>query len=257
MLDMSLPRPVLGRRLLAEFLGTALLVTVVVGSGIAAQRLSPNDVGLQLLENSTATLLGLTVLILLFGPVSGAHFNPLVSLADWGLGRRTGHGLAGRHVATYSLIQVLGAIAGSVLANVMFGVSTWVSTKERSGGGLLVAEVVATTFLIALIFALARTGRAAMAAPAVGAYIGAAYWFTSSTSFANPAVTVGRVFSDTFAGIAPISAVGFVLAQLVGLAVGVVVTVLLYPDASIRADDIVVPHRDEPPHLLRANETQP
>lgn len=255
MLGMRLPRPVLARRLLAEFLGTALLVTMVVGSGIAAQRLSPNDVGLQLLENSTATALGLTVLILLFGPVSGAHFNPVVSLADWVLGRRTGHGLAGGEVAVYCLAQVLGAVAGSVLANVMFAVGTTVSTKERRGAGQLIAEVVATTFLIALIFALARTGRAAIAAPAVGAYIGAAYWFTSSTSFANPAVTIGRIFSDTFAGIAPMAAVGFVLAQVVGLAVGVLVTVLLYPDASVRADDIVVPHRDEPPQLIRAHGT--
>jgi glycerol uptake facilitator-like aquaporin len=236
----------LSRRLLAEFLGTALLVAVVVGSGIAAQQLSPGNVGLQLLENSIATALGLTVLILLFGPVSGAHFNPVVSLADWFLGRRTGHGLSLPHVGAYTAAQVVGGIAGAVLANLMFAVGTSVSTKDRVSGGHLLAEVVATTFLIALIFALARTGRGLLAAPAVGAYIGAAYWFTSSTSFANPAVTVGRIFSNTFAGIAPASALAFVAMQLVGLVVGVAVTLGLYPDVSARADDVVVPHPPDP-----------
>lgn len=239
---MSTTAPPLPRRLLAEFLGTALLVAVVVGSGIAAQQLTPNDVGLQLLENSTATVLGLTVLILLFGPVSGAHFNPVVSVADWFLGRRTGHGLTLPDVGAYAVAQVLGAIAGSVLANAMFDVGTSISTKDRATGGHLLAEVVATTFLLALIFALVRSGRGAIAAPAVGAYIGAAYWFTSSTSFANPAVTIGRVFSDTFAGIAPGSAVVFIAAQLVGLAVGIGVTLGLYPDVSATADDVVIPH---------------
>ena len=239
---MSTPAPPLPRRLLAEFLGTALLVAVVVGSGIAAQQLSPDDVGLQLLENSTATVLGLTVLILLFGPVSGAHFNPVVSLADWFLGRRTGHGLTLPDVGAYTVAQVLGAIGGSVLANAMFDVGTSISTKDRATGGHLLAEVVATTFLLALIFALVRSGRGAIAAPAVGAYIGAAYWFTSSTSFANPAVTIGRVFSDTFAGISPGSAAGFIAAQLIGLAGGIAVTLGLYPDVSAAADDVVVPH---------------
>jgi len=238
----SLAAPPLPRRLLAEFLGTALLLAVVVGSGIAAQQLSPNDVGLQLLENSTATALGLTVIILVFGPVSGAHFNPVVSAADWFLGRRTGHGLTLPEVGAYTVAQVMGAIAGSILANAMFEVGTSISTKDRSTGGHLLAEIVATTFLIALIFALVRSGRGAIAAPAVGAYIGAAYWFTSSTSFANPAVTIGRVFSDTFAGVEPGSAVAFIAAQLVGLAVGVAVTLGLYPDISATADDVVVPH---------------
>jgi glycerol uptake facilitator-like aquaporin len=238
----STSAPPLPRRLLAEFLGNALLVAVVVGSGIAAQQLSPNDVGLQLLENSTATVLGLTILILLFGPVSGAHFNPVVSVADWFLGRRTGHGLTLPDVGAYTVAQVLGAIGGSVLANAMFDVGTSISTKDRATGGHLIAEVVATTFLLALIFALVRSGRGAIAAPAVGAYIGAAYWFTSSTSFANPAVTIGRVFSDTFAGIAPGSAVAFIAAQVVGLAGGITVTLGLYPDVSAAADDVVVPH---------------
>jgi arsenate reductase len=235
--------PDLRRRLVAELLGTALLVTVVVGSGVAAQRLSPGDVGLQLLENSTATFLGLTVLILLFGPVSGAHFNPVVSAADWLLGRRAGAGLTGREVVAYSFAQVVGGVAGAVLANVMFEVPVdRLATTERTAGGLWLAEVVATAGLVALIFALVRSGRGALAAPAVGAYIGAAYWFTSSTSFANPAVTVGRVFSDTFAGIEPGSVPGFVAAQLVGGAVAVVLVRYLYPDVGAVADDVVLPH---------------
>jgi len=234
--------PPLPRRLLAEFLGTALLVAVVVGSGIAAAQLSPQDIGLQLLENSTATVLGLTVLILMFGPVSGAHFNPVVSLADWFIGRRGGTGLSLPEVAAYAAAQIAGAVMGALLANSMFGVSMALSTKERATGPHLLGEVVATSVLIVLIFALARSGHAAIAAPAVGAYIGAAYWFTSSTSFANPAVTIGRIFSDTFAGIAPSSAPGFVIAQLVGLVVGVAITLALYPDAATSADDVVVPH---------------
>ena len=232
--------PPLPRRLLAEFLGTALLVAVVVGSGIAAAQLSPQDIGLQLLENSTATVLGLTVLM--FGPVSGAHFNPVVSLADWFIGRRGGTGLSLPEVAAYAAAQIAGAVMGALLANSMFGVSMALSTKERATGPHLLGEVVATSVLIVLIFALARSGQAAIAAPAVGAYIGAAYWFTSSTSFANPAVTIGRIFSDTFAGIAPSSAPGFVIAQLVGLVVGVAITLALYPDAATSADDVVVPH---------------
>lgn len=219
----------LSRRLVAELLGTAMLVTVVVGSGIAAQRLSP-DVGVQLLANSFATMLGLAVLILLLGPVSGGHFNPVVSGADWLLGRRVGSGLSGTDALAYAAVQCLGGVAGAVLANVMFEVDvTVLATTERSGAHLLVAEVVATAGLVALIFSLARSGRLALAAPAVGAYIGAAYWFTSSTSFANPAVTVGRVFSDTFAGIAPASVPGFVVAQVLGAVVAVALVRYLYP----------------------------
>lgn len=225
--------PSLHRRLVAEALGTGLLVTVVVGSGIAAQRLSPNDVGLQLLENSTATVLGLTVLILLFGPVSGAHFNPVVSAAEWFLARRAGTGLTAGEVGAYALVQTLGAIGGAVLANLMYDVDlTELATQDRTGSHLLLAEVVATAGLVALIFAFARTGRGALAAPAVGAYIGAAYWFTASTSFANPAVTIGRGFSDTFAGIAPGSMPGFIGAQLVGGLVGVALVVYLFPDTA-------------------------
>jgi len=237
------PVPSLIRRLTAEFLGTGLLVTVVVGSGIAAQDLSLHDVGLQLLENSTATVFGLTVLILLFGPVSGAHFNPVVSLADWFVGRRTRSGLDLADAAGYVVAQVVGAVGGALLANAMFDVPFGLSAKDRLTGGHLIGEVVATAGLLALIFCLARTSRATVSAPAVGAYIGAAYWFTSSTAFANPAVTVGRIFSDTFAGIAPGSMPGYIAAQVVGAALGVGVVLFLYPDAAASADDVVVPHR--------------
>jgi glycerol uptake facilitator-like aquaporin len=240
----------LPRRLLAEFTGTALLVTVVVGSGIAAAQLSPDDVGLQLLENSTATVFGLAVLILMFGPVSGAHFNPVVTAADWLLGRRSGTGIGAGDAAVYSIVQVLGAVAGAWLANVMFDRQVFeFSGKDRITTGHLVGELVATAGLIALIFTLARTGRAAVSAAAVGAYIGAAYWFTSSTSFANPAVTVGRMFSDTFAGIAPSSAPGFIGAQIVGALIGLALIVALYPDAAANADDVVVPHPHPAHHV--------
>nr|WP_062337345.1 MIP/aquaporin family protein [Herbidospora sakaeratensis] len=211
----------LPRRLLAEFLGTGLLVAVVVGSGIMAQDLAPGQVGLQLLANSTATVFGLAVLILTLGPVSGAHFNPVVSAADWWQGRQSGNGLSARELGCYVLVQVPGAIGGSLLANAMFAkpVLAW-SATVRSGTALWLGEVVATAGLILVIFALTRSGRTAAAPMAVAAYIGAAYWFTSSTSFANPAVTIGRAFSDTFAGIAPASVTGFVLAQMVGGVIG-------------------------------------
>jgi glycerol uptake facilitator-like aquaporin len=235
----------LARRLLAEFAGSALLVTVVVGSGIAAARLSPSDVGVQLLENSIATALGLGVLILLFGPVSGAHFNPVVSLVDWLLGRRAGRGISGSSMVAYSIVQIVGAIAGAVLANLMFDRRAIdMATRDRTTVGHLLGEVVATAGLISVIFALTMTGRAGLSAAAVGAYIGAAYWFTSSTSFANPAVTIGRMFSDTFTGIAPSSAMAFVPVQIIGALVGLALTVVLYPDVSQTADEPVVPHHN-------------
>lgn len=232
----------LWRRAVAELLGTSLLVMIVVGSGIMAQQLSPDDVGLQLLQNSTATVLGLTVLILVFGPVSGAHFNPVVSLADWVLGRRNGAGLTVAELGTYVVAQTVGAISGSVIANTMFDVATSLSGKNRATGGHLLAEVVATAVLILLIFSLAATKQGVLAAPAVGAYIGAAYWFTSSTSFANPAVTIGRIFSDTFAGIAPASTPGFIVSQLIGAGLGLGLLILLFPSAGRAADDVVLPH---------------
>lgn len=223
----------LPRRLLAEFVGTGLLVTAVVGSGVAAARLSPGDVGLQLLENSIATMLALVVLILIFGPVSGAHLNPVVSLADWWLRRRTGNGLSTHEVYAYIAAQMTGAVSGAILANTMYALApvSW-SQTHRSAPHLWLGEVVATAGLVLLILALVRTGRTALVAPAVGGYIAAAYWFTSSTSFANPAVTVARAFSDTFAGIAPASVPAFVAAQIIGGAVGVAAAVAFYPDGS-------------------------
>src|SRR5215213_296767 len=230
MLDVKPSAQTTWRRLLAELIGTALLVTVVVGSGIAAASLSPSDVGLQLLENSTATALGLAVLILVFGPVSGGHFNPVISAVDWLLSRRPGNGLSAADVAMYAAAQLIGAILGALLANIMFDLpAVQISGTDRISLGHGLGEVVATAGLVVVVFALARTERAALSAAAVGAYIGAAYWFTSSTSFANPAVTVGRIFSDTFAGIAPASAPGFIAMQLFGLGVGVGLVAWLYP----------------------------
>ena len=220
------------RRLLAECLGTGVLVAVVVGSGIAAQRLSPDDRGLQLLENSVATALGLAAVILMVGAVSGAHLNPVVSACDWWLGRGVDdqvRGLSAAAVGGYVLAQLAGGIGGALLANAMYGVPAALATTDRSGGRLWLGEVVATAGLVLLVAALVRTDRAALAAPAVAAYIGAAYWFTSSTSFANPAVTVGRMFSDTFAGIAPGSVLPFVSAQLAGGALGALLALALYP----------------------------
>ena len=228
----------LWRRCLAEFLGTGLLVTVVVGSGIAAQRLSA-DIGLQLLENSIATALGLGVLIVLLAPVSGAHFNPVVSIADALLGRGTGTGLPARDLVAYLPAQILGGIAGAVVANAMFAVPTAISQTDRATPATFLAEVVATAGLVLVIMGLARAGRPApVIATAVGAYVGAAYWFTSSTSFANPAVTIGRIFTDTFAGIAPLSVLPFVGAQLVGAALGILLTTLLFsrPTAAAGTD---------------------
>jgi glycerol uptake facilitator-like aquaporin len=221
-------RQPLWRRALAELLGTGLLVTVVVGSGIAAQRLS-TDSGLQLLENAIATALGLGVLILLFAPVSEAHFNPVVSLADYALGRAARTGLSGPAVGVYVVAQIGGAICGAILANAMFAAPTAVSTTDRATPATFLAEIVATAGLVLLIVGLSRTGRSIpVIATAVGSYIGAAYWFTSSTSFANPAVTIGRIFTDTFAGIAPASAPPFIGAQLIGAAIGAGVAVLLF-----------------------------
>jgi glycerol uptake facilitator-like aquaporin len=232
----------LPRRLLAEFLGTALLVTVVVGSGAAAQNLT-RDPGVQLLENALVTAAGLAVLILMLGPISGAHFNPLVSGADWLLGRRTRTGLASADLGPYVAAQVLGAIVGAVLANEMFaaGFVHW-SQHVRSGAHLWLGEIVATAGLLLLIVSLARQGRTTQAPWAVGAYIGAAYWFTSSTSFANPAVSVGRTFTDTFAGIAPRSLPGFITAQVIGAVIGVALVALLYPHVAESVDELVVPH---------------
>ncbi|MFH8384769.1 aquaporin [Kitasatospora sp. NPDC018058] len=218
----------LARRAAVEFTGTAALVAVVVGSGIQATKLS-QDVGVQLLANSLATVFGLGVLITLLGPVSGAHFNPAVTLATWWTGRRTGDGPTLREAVAYVPAQVMGAIGGAVLADAMFGepLMRW-STHDRSAPHLWLGEIVATAGLVLLILGLGRIGRAHLAPVAVASYIGAAYWFTSSTSFANPAVTIGRTFTDTFAGIAPASVLPFIAAQLTGLAIGLTLVTVLF-----------------------------
>lgn len=220
---------VLLRHAAAELTGAAALVTTVVGSGIMAQRLS-QDGAVQLLANSTATVFGLAVLIAVFGPISGAHFNPVVSLADWWLGRRMGTGLSLPEVGVYAAAQTAGAIAGAVIANLMFAIPavTWSGTN-RTGTHLWLGEVVATAGLLVVIVGLVRGGRTAAIPAAVGAYIGAAYWFTSSTSFANPAVTIGRAFTDTYAGIAPASVPGFIAAQLVGLLAALGLIAVFHP----------------------------
>jgi Glycerol uptake facilitator and related permeases (Major Intrinsic Protein Family) len=231
----------LARRLLAEFLGSAFLAAAVIGSGIAAQQLSPGDTGLQLLENAAATAAGLFTFILMFGAVSGAHFNPVVSLVDASFG-----GLRWRDALAYIPAQVSGCIAGAVTANAMFALAAVsISTKHRASDAHLFAEVIATLGLLLVIFSLARTRRGAMAPAAVGAYIGAAYFFTSSTSFANPAISVGRMFSDTFAGIAPAAVPAFVVAQLVGGLVAIGVLRTLYPDITPdEAAEVMVPHEE-------------
>ena len=234
-----MPDAPLSRRLFAEFLGSAFLTATVIGSGIAAASLSPGDTGLQLLENAAATAAGLFTFILMFGPVSGAHLNPVVSLVDATFG-----GLRWRYAAAYVPAQVGGCIAGAVLANAMFSLSAIsISSHPRASPAHLLAEVVATVGLLLVIFSLARTRRGELAPAAVGAYIGAAYFFTSSTSFANPAIDVGRMFSDTFAGIAPASVPPFVLAQLAGAVLAVGVIRVLYPDLTpAEAKDAVLPH---------------
>src|SRR5216683_2357424 len=235
----------LWRRLLAEFLGSAFLAAIVIGSGIAAQRLSPGATGLELLENAAATAAGLFAIILMFGPVSGAHFNPVVSFADAVFG-----GLSWRDAACYLPAQVAGCIGGAVLANLMFArAAVSISAKHRASPAHFLSEIVATLGLIVVIFALARSGRARYAPAAVGAYIGAAYWFTSSTSFANPAITVGRMFSDSFAGIAPSSAPSFIGAQAAGGLAGVVIIRVLYPALTpAQAAGVVVPHETADGH---------
>jgi arsenate reductase len=229
----------LWRRLLAEFLGSALLAAIVIGSGIAAQTLSPGDVGLQLFENAVVTAAGLFAIILMFGPVSGAHFNPVVSFVDAGFG-----GLSWRDAACYLPAQVAGCVGGALLANAMFSRALFeISTKQRASGPHWLSEVVATIGLLLVIFALVRSDRSHLAPAAVGAYIGAAYFFTSSTSFANPAITVGRMFSNTFAGIAPSSVPSFISAQLVGGVLAFGLIKLLYPGITgAEASDIIVAH---------------
>jgi arsenate reductase len=221
----------LTRRAFAEFLATALLVAAVVGSGIAAQTLSPNDVGLQLLENTIATAGALFAIIVVFAPISGSHLNPVVTIVDCALGRRSW-----REAIAYIPAQVVGAIVGAIVANVMFDrAAIETSTKVREGSNIYFAELVATFGLVLVIFLLVRTGRAmesvVVVPAAVAGYITAAYWFTSSTSFANPAVTIGRAFSDTFAGIAPASVPPFIIAQIIGAGLALAAVVFLTTQA--------------------------
>jgi glycerol uptake facilitator-like aquaporin len=232
----------LARRLLAELLGSAFLAALVIGSGIAAQTLSPGDVGLQLFENAAATAAGLFTIILMFGPVSGGHFNPVVSLADATFG-----GIRWRDALAYMPSQIAGCILGAITANVMFSPAAMsISTHHRASGAHLFSEVIATSGLLLVIFSLARTRRASTAPAAVGAYIGAAYFFTSSTSFANPAISVGRMFSNTFAGIAPASVPGFIVAQLAGGACAILAIRALYPDITpAEAADAIMPHHEQ------------
>jgi glycerol uptake facilitator-like aquaporin len=232
----------LGRRLLAEFIGTGLLVAAVIGSGIAASTLSPGNVGLQLFENAAATAAALVAIILAVGPVSGAHLNPIITLLD-----RTFGGISRRDTLGYIAAQFIGGVAGACVANLMFGLRAFeISTTSRSDGGLWLGEVVATFGLALVVFGVVRSGRPGVAPFAVGAYIGAAYLFTSSTSFANPAVTIARTLSNTFAGIAPASAPAFVAFQLVGGVIAAGAILVLYPDAKRLARTLVVPHEGEP-----------
>ena len=235
--------PPLARRLLAELLGSAFLAALVIGSGIAAQTLSPRDVGLDLFENAAATAMGLATIIVMFGPVSGGHFNPVVSLADATFG-----GITWRDALAYIPAQVAGCVLGAITANGMFALAAVsISTHHRATPAHLFSEVIATAGLLLVIFSLARTKRLSAAPAAVGAYIGAAYFFTSSASFANPAISVGRMFSDTFAGIAPSSVPTFVLAQLLGGACAILAIRVLYPDVTPdEAAELVVPHHERP-----------
>lgn len=234
----------LWRRLVAELLGSAFLAAVVIGSGIAAQRLSPGNTGLQLLENAAATAAGLFAIISMFGPVSGAHLNPVVSFVD-----AVFAGLSWRDALAYLSAQISGGIGGAVVANMMFAEPVVsLSTTHRASGPHFLAEVVATLGLLLVVFALVRSGRSRNAPAAVGAYIGAAYFFTSSTSFANPAITAGRMFSNTFAGIAPSSAAAFIVAQVLGAGAAVLLIMILYPDVTpAEASDVVFPHREATP----------
>ena len=227
---------VLGRRLVAEFTGTGLLVAVVVGSGIAASRLT-GDAALRLLVCSLVTAMGLAVLIVVFTPAGGAQFNPVVTGSDWWLARRTPRGYGAGQALAVIGCQVAGAIGGAALADTMFAQPVLAASQtHRGGAGVLLGEVVATAGLLLVVVALARTGRGQHAAWAVGAWIGAAYWFTSSTSFANPAVTVGRSLTDTYAGIAPASVPAFIVAQIAGGALGTALAVIVCPARRSGAD---------------------
>jgi arsenate reductase len=243
------PTPPLTRRLLAELLGSASLAIVVIGSGIAAQRLSPGQTGLELLENAAATAVGLYAIILMFGPVSGGHFNPVVSFVDAHF-----RGISRRDAVAYLAAQTTGCILGAIVANIMFSLTAVsISTHHRATPAHFLSEIIATGGLLVVIFALARSKRAATIPAAVGAYIGGAYFFTSSASFANPAITVGRMFSNTFAGIAPASVPEFVIAQVIGGALAVLAIRTLYPHITAAdAAEVLVPRTDDDHQLGRS-----
>jgi arsenate reductase len=222
------------RRVVAEALGTGLLVVAVVGSGIMAQRLSPSDVGLQFLENAAATGTALVGLIVIFGSVSGAHFNPAVTLVARAHGTITTMD-TGIHVAA----QVLGGCAGAILANLMFDLpAIELSTRPRSSGALWLSETVATAGLLLIIYGCIRSGRAKAMPYAVGLWIAGAYWFTSSTSFANPAVTIARTLSDSFAGIKPSSVPMFIGMQMIGTVIAIGLIAVLYPFTTSEVDHV-------------------
>jgi len=233
----------LTRRVTAEAVGTAFLLAAVVGSGIAAQRLSPHDVGLQLLENAVVTGAVLVALILALQPISAA-FNPVVTLVERAFGA-----ISTREAAASIAAQLAGGVAGAVAANLMFGEpAISIATQQRTGSGLWLGEAVATLGLLLVIFGTSRTGRSDQVAYAVGAYITAAYWFTSSTSFANPAVTLARTLSDTFAGIAPASTPMFLAMQLAGGVLSYGLIRVLVPNAAALAAQVA----DEDPHTPRS-----
>ena len=246
----------LWRRLSAEFLGSAFLAAVVIGSGIAAQQLSPGNTGLQLFENAATTAAGLFAIIVMFGAISGGHFNPVVSFVDAAFG-----GLRWGDAAAYLPAQVGGCVIGAIVANVMFSRAAFeLSTKHRASPAHFLSEVIATLGLMLVIFVLARSGRSSSTPAAVGAYIGAAYFFTSSTSFANPAITIGRSFTNSFAGIAPSSVPSFVGAQILGGVVAVGLIWVLYPTITPRqASHVLLPHPETDPTTREpgagANET--
>ena len=230
----------LARRAAAEFAGTLFLLAAVVGSGIMGERLAGGNVAIALLANTVATGAALVTLILTFGAISGAHFNPAVTLADASQG-----GLAWREVPSYIIAQIVGAFVGVALANMMFELPVFFASQHaRHGASQLLSEFVATFGLLAVIWGCARQ-RASAVPLAVGAYITAAYWFTASTSFANPAVTLARAASDTFAGIRPSDVPGFILAQLIGAAVATLLFRWLVPSLPARAEAVIMPHHDQ------------
>lgn len=240
--DLMTARTSLPRRATAELIGTAALLVIVIGSGIQASELS-RDTGVALIANSLVSAIGLGLIITLFGPLSGAHLNPVVTLTAWWSRRTGGAGLSGREALVYATAQTAGAVGGAVLAEVMFGRTPGTfATQVRDGGHLLIGEAVATAGLVLVIQGLDRMGRPKLIPAAVALYIAAAIWFTSSGSFANPAGTIGRSFSDSFTGIAPQSLPGFVGAQLLGGILGMALAGFLYGTArAVRQTPVEAP----------------